>query len=124
MRRALGALAVAALAGCAKDTIVAGEPRAVQDYVIAPFEVQEECAELAAGDRLDYRFEAQMPVTFNLYYQEGTTFLSPVSREDATEYGGVFLAPTARRYCLRWEAGRDGAIISYRVRWLAATSAP
>jgi hypothetical protein len=113
-----------ALAGCAGESIVADAPRAVTDQAIAPYEVHEECARLAVGDRLDYRFDAQAPVTFHLYYQEGTTFLSPITREDVTEASGVFLAREARRYCLRWEAGRQGAIISYRVRLLPTGTGP
>ena len=118
-RAAIVAVALLA-AGCAGETIVATEPRAVNAYEIAPYEVQEECALLAEGDRLDYRFESRAPVIFNLYYKEGTTFLSPISREDVTADSGVFLARTPRRYCLRWESGRQGAIISYRIRLLPA----
>lgn len=111
------------LAGCAGETLVADAPRAVDDAMIAPYEVREECARLAAGDRLDWRFESQAPVTFNLYYVEGNAFLAPISRDDVTADAGVYLARTARRYCLRWEAGRRGAIVSYRARVLPAGAA-
>ena len=112
-----GAIALA-MCGCATDTIVANAPISRTDVAIAPYELQEECAQLRPGDRLDYRFSAKAPVTFNLYYQEGVTFVSPVSRDDIMEFADVFLAPSARRYCLRWEAGVQGAILDYRVRLL------
>ena len=115
--RLAGAVALA-MCGCATDTIVANAPISRTDVAIAPYELQEECAQLLRGDRLDYRFEAKAPVTFSLYYQEGVTFVSPVSRDDITVFADVFLAPSPRRYCLRWEAGRDGALIDYRVRLL------
>ena len=122
MRAPATALALL-LAACAGETLVADAPRAVDAAEIAPYEVHEECARLAVGDRLDWRFESRAPVTFNLYYVEGGAFLAPISREDVTADAGVYLARTARRYCLRWEAGRQGAVISYRARVLAAGTA-
>lgn len=119
MRAAALALALL-LAGCAGETLVADAPRVVEDAEIAPYEVREECARLAAGDRLDWRFESRAPVIFNLYYVDDHTFVAPISREDVTSDAGVYLARTARRYCLRWEAGRQGAIVSYRARVLPA----
>ena len=59
---------------------------------IAPYEFHEECAQLAPGDRLDYRFEAKTPVAFQIYYKEGITYVATVSRDDVTEYSGVFQA--------------------------------
>lgn len=112
-----------ALAGCASETILDDAPRAASAFEIAPYEVHVECARLAVGDRLDYRFEAQAPVTFNLYYEEGTVFLAPVSHENVTESSGVYRATEARRYCLRWEAGQQGALLDFRIRLLRAGAA-
>lgn len=118
--RATTAAVALAMAGCAVDGIVPGTPKAVAELAIAPYEVHEECAQLAVGDRLDYRFDAKAPVTFNLYYKSGTMFLSPISRDHVMEASGVFRAQDARRYCLRWEAGQQGAILDYRIRLLRA----
>lgn len=117
-RRRLGAALAFTVAGCASDTIVPGMPNEVAHFVIAPYERHEACATLAIGDRLDYRFDTTSPVIFHLYYKVGATFMSPVSRDDVTEFAGVFLARDARRYCLQWEAGRKGAYLDYRVRLL------
>ena len=109
------------LAACATpDTIVADQARAATDFAIAPYEFHEECATLATGDKLDYRFEAKAPVTFQVYYKEGIAFISTVSREDVREGAGVFNVPAARRYCVRWDAGRQGALLDYRIRLLPA----
>jgi hypothetical protein len=106
-----------ALAACAaQDTLVVDEPRIATELAIAPYEFHEECASLETGDRIDYRFGAQTPVTFQIYYKEGIAFISTVSREDVTEFGGVFNVPATRRYCLRWDAGRQGALIEFRIR--------
>ncbi len=69
------------VAACAADTIVPDVPRVVIGFPIAPFEIHEECVQLVPGDRLDFRFEAQRPVAFLIYYKDGITFIAPVSRE-------------------------------------------
>ena len=115
-------LAALALSACATNTIVADTPRAESGREIAPYEFHEECAELAAGDRFDFRFESKAPVTFEIYYKDGITFVATVSREDTTEFASVFLAPSPRRYCLRWEAGRQGAVLDFRIRLVRAAS--
>ena len=67
---------------------------------------------------LDFRFEAQKPVAFHIYYQDGITFVAPVSREDVTEFSGIFRPTIERRYCLQWESRQEGAIVDYRIRLL------
>ena len=109
-------LSIFVTACASPDTIVADEPRAATAFAIAPYEFHEECAMLAAGDRLDYLFEAQAPVSFQIYYKEGIAFISTISRDDVRDGGGIFNAPAARRYCVRWDAGQQGALVDYRIR--------
>jgi hypothetical protein len=109
------------LAACASETMVAGDNKAVAGFAIAPYEIHEECMMLATGARIDYRFEAKMPVYFDIRYREGSAIISTISREDASAAAGVFAAPLARRYCVHWEAGREGALVDYRVRLLPPT---
>ena len=119
MRIAL--LLASPLAACAApDTLVVDQPRTATEWPIAPYEFHEECATLQAGDRIDYRFEAQAPVAFQIYYKEGITFISTVSRDDVRESAGLFNVPAARRYCVRWDAGRQGALVDFRIRVLPA----
>ena len=113
-------LAAMLLAACATDTLVVDEPRTATEHAIAPYEFHEECATLEAGDRIDYRFEAKAPVTFQIYYKEGITFISTVSRDDVRDAAGVFNVPVARRYCVRWDAGQQGALVDFRIRVLRA----
>jgi hypothetical protein len=111
------ALAALLLAACAAhDTIVADEPRTASELSIAPYSFHEECAALLQGDKLNYHFEAKAPVAFQLYYKEGSASISTVSRDGVTEFGGVFNVPAARRYCLRWDAGPQGALLDFRIR--------
>jgi len=70
---------------------------------------------LTPEDRLVYRFTAQRPVAFNIHYHEGKTVIMPVTRDDVTTDDGTFRPLIAQDYCLMWEAGREGAILDYRI---------
>jgi hypothetical protein len=120
--RAAFALAALLAACAAPDTLVVDEPRTATEFAIAPYEFHEECATLQRGDRIDYRWEAQAPVAFQIYYKEGITFISTVSRDDVRESSGVFSVPAARRYCVRWDAGQQGALVDFRIRVLRPNS--
>jgi hypothetical protein len=109
-----------ALTACAVETIGPDVPKVVS-HAIAPYEQHEECVDLREGDRLDYRFEAQMPVAFSIRYLDGSTIVMPISRDAVQEDGGIFQPRLANRYCLHWDAGQRGAIIDYRIRLLQRT---
>lgn len=112
---ALPLVAVACLASCAAQPLAPGETRDVERLVIAPYEMHEECAQLAAGERLDWRYRSSAPLDFDIHYHEDGAVLSPVVREQSTGASGMFEAALARDYCLTWQAGAPGAIIGYRV---------
>jgi hypothetical protein len=71
---------------------------------------------MVPGDRLDYRFEAQRPVAFNIHYHEGKAVVMPLSIDNATKESGTFRPLVPQDYCMMWEAGREGAILDY---WVA-----
>jgi hypothetical protein len=118
-RRAAVAICAASLAlllcGCATRVFDASAARVVERAVVAPYATQEECVDLADGDRLDYRYDSSAPLDFNIHYVEGNTQLAPIVRERSTADIGVFEARIAERYCISWEAGPPGAIVSYRL---------
>jgi hypothetical protein len=114
-RRALALAALAGVASCAGHPLRPGEPRVVERVEIAPYAMHEECAQLATGTRLDYRFQSSAPLDFDIHYRESGAVLAPVVREDSTADSGMFEARTAQHYCLAWQAGATGAIISYRL---------
>jgi hypothetical protein len=105
----------AAISACASQSIEPGTPREVTGQRINPFELHEECLQLLPGDWLIYRFTAQRPVDFSIAYHEGKTVIMPVSRDDTTAEDGSFRPLAAHDYCLMWEAGREGAIVDYRI---------
>lgn len=101
------------LGGCAQQPIVAGQPRL--GYVeLAPYATHEDCADLVAGDRLDYRFESTEPITFMIYYRDGGASIAPINRDKTLSEAGVFAARIAARYCLSWEAHEGGSLVNYR----------
>ncbi len=112
---ALCAAQTLALAGCAPRALVAGMERDAPRVVVAPWQSHEVCAQLAPNERLDYRFTSSAPVAFSIAYGEGSVVLMPVVHDHSTSGSGIYAAPLARRYCLEWEAGPPGAILSYRV---------
>lgn len=114
------ALAALTVTACATDTLVGEEPRALAGVGISPFEFHEECAPLADGDRIDYRFETKVPVAFEIYYRDGLAHVAVVSRADTLGDSGIYPVRRTQRYCLRWEAGRQGALLDLRVRVLRA----
>ncbi|HET7198478.1 MAG TPA: hypothetical protein VFI86_07415 [Burkholderiales bacterium] len=112
---ALAAIGAVVLAACAGRVLVAGMERDAPRVVVAPYQSHELCARLAANERLDYRFTSSAPVAFSIAYREGSVVLMPVVQDHATSGSGIYEAPFPQRYCLGWEAGPPGAILSYRV---------
>jgi hypothetical protein len=116
VRRVCCACALAgAVSACATGSIQPGTPREVTGLKVNPFELHEECMRMVPGDWLVYRFTAQRPVAFNIHYHEGKTIIMPVSRDDTTQEDGTFRPLATQDYCLMWEAGREGAIVDYRI---------
>ncbi len=108
------------LSACASEPLQPGATREVTAHRINPYELHEECAKMKPGDVLDYHFEAQRPVAFNIHYHEGKSVILPVSRDHVTRDDGTFQPLEAHEYCLMWEAGREGAILDYRVKLIRA----
>jgi hypothetical protein len=113
-RRGRASIALALLfAGCVEQPIVPGQTKTA-NLDIAPYATREDCADLAQGDRLDYRFESNTPVKFTIYYRDSNMIIEPITRENAVQDAGVFAPRIAARYCLLWEASATGALVGYR----------
>jgi len=121
--RAACALLSTMLAACAPTTLTRSEPLVVKGREIAPFEFHEECGEVEAGERIDFRFTATRRVHFEIYYKDGIASIAPVVYDDTMEGSGIFPPPATRRYCVRWDVGRQGAIVDYRIRILPPATA-
>jgi hypothetical protein len=118
----VGLVAPLALAACTAPLITADAPKSAERHPIAPYEWHEECAQLEEGDRLEYSFESNEPVDFNIHYHEGSAVVMPIVRDKTTADAGIYVARIAQGYCLMWEAGAAGALLDYRVRLRPARS--
>jgi hypothetical protein len=113
--RVFAALAGVLIAGCAPTNLLPNTALAVTSERIAPYEFHEICAELEAGDRVDYRYEATEPVAFTIGYREDGATLLPWTRDYLKSDSGIFPVRYAQHYCLKWQGGPPGALLTYHV---------
>ena len=117
---ALAAGGAAALAACATPAPEPYAPLDADAHEMSPYKIHEACVKLAPGDRLDWRFESQAPVDFNIHYHDANSVVLPISRTASYGDAGIYQASLAHDYCAMWEAGPGGAVVTYRVRPLRA----
>jgi hypothetical protein len=110
------AAVLAALVAACASTNVSNDDKQVDAQALEPYGEHEECAKLAAGDRIEYTFGSDTPVNFNIHYHDGAAIVEPIVREAVTQDAGVFAPPLAQDYCLMWQAGPSGATLDYRLR--------
>lgn len=111
----VAAITALALGGCA--ALPSGDAsKIVEGFALPSYQIHEECFTVKAGDRVEYRFESDEPVDFNLHYHEGGAVVMPVSSERSREAAGVYAVQIPQDYCLMWEAGAAGAVLDYRYR--------
>lgn len=72
----------------------------------------EVCGKLAAGARVQWRFEAPVAMDFNVHYHEGKKVHYPVKQEGGSSGNGDLTAPTAQEYCWMWtnKAAADASL--------------
>lgn len=64
--------------------------------------IEEPCFTLAMTDRLEYSFNSDSPLDFNLHYHEGQGVSFPVEMKNVSAHKGTFVATGSRKYCLMW----------------------
>jgi hypothetical protein len=106
---------IAMTAGCVSAPGRLEAAKAVFGLELAPYATTEECIALEPGERIGYRFEARLPVAFNVRFHEDNAVIMPISRDATTSESGDFAADRKEVYCLAWEAGAEGSVLSYRV---------
>jgi len=106
---------LAMTAGCASAPGRLLEPKAVFGLELAPYATTEECIVLEPGERIGYRFEARLPVAFNVNFHQDNAVIMPISRDATTSESGDFAADRKEVYCLMWEAGAGGSVLDYRI---------
>jgi hypothetical protein len=111
----IAAVLAALVAACASMS-VADDDKQVDAQELEPYGEHEECAKLAAGDRIEYSFGSDAPVNFNIHYHDGAAIVEPIVREAVRQDAGVFAPLLVQDYCLMWQAGSGGAMLDYRMR--------
>ena len=77
--------------------------RAPSDTVsLAPFEFREYCLEIASPEAIQYEFQSDGPVEFNIHYHDGFTIKFPVRLEGISVGADEFVAEVQQPYCLMW----------------------
>jgi hypothetical protein len=106
---------IAMTAGCASAPARLQAPKAVFGFELAPYATLEECVALEPGERIAYRFDARLPVAFNVHFHDDNAVIMPLTRDATTSESGDFAADRKQLYCLMWEAGAEGSVLDYRV---------
>jgi hypothetical protein len=111
-KRSIATAIVLVATACAEQPLAPGQPKSA-NLDLAPFATHEDCVDLVPGDRLDYRFESNAPVKFNISYRDSDMIVQPITRDDILADAGVFAPRIKSRYCLNWEARASGALVDY-----------
>lgn len=83
---------------------------------LAPKAVDELCFDLAAGEAVRYRFDADAPLDFNLHWHRAREVFYPVKRDAIRRIDGRFRAESQQTYCLMWtNRGADPVPLRARV---------
>lgn len=115
--------AVLAAAGAAPAARAAAATPAAQpfEFRIGAGKAEELCFALPKGRGVDYRFEADAPVDFNVHYHAGARVVTPVDARAVERLDGRYLSGLTRDVCLMWSAPRSrAAVVRGRVDPVAA----
>lgn len=67
---------------------------------VESFEFRELCFEITAEDELQYDFQSDQPVDFNIHYHDGLTIHFPAKLTGVTHHAGQFVSEKDQPYCL------------------------
>jgi hypothetical protein len=93
---------VSALLAIALTPAVAAE-HAI-DLSLGAGKADEACMKLRVGDTLQWRFDAEAPVAFNVHHHVGKDVMMPVELKEARRHEGRLVADVANDWCLMWTA--------------------
>lgn len=72
---------------------------------------------MAPGERLDYHFQSERPVNFNIHYHEGEIVTYPVKQDQVATSTGSFVAEIKQHYCMMWRnVEQQPTAITYEFR--------
>jgi hypothetical protein len=71
-------------------------------FDVAPAKFVELCGKLAAGAKVQWRFEAAAPLNFNVHYHVGEDVRFPARADQVKQSAGELEASVAQDYCWMW----------------------
>ena len=86
-----------------------------RSLTLAPAKFVEVCGRLAAGARIEWRFEASQPSDFNIHYPEGQAVRYPAKEEARMKSAGTLEAAREQDYCWMW-SNRSARSLGLRVQ--------
>ena len=89
------------------DIVWGHEGRFARSLNIAPGEFVELCGLLEAGASLQWRFEADPPLDFNIHFHLGKDVRYPARADQARQADGTLAAHAAEEYC--WMCSNNAA---------------
>ncbi|MGF1609703.1 MAG: hypothetical protein ACFCUQ_09930 [Kiloniellales bacterium] len=69
---------------------------------LAPFEFRELCFKMTVREELQYDFQSDHPLEFNIHYHDGLTIHYPVRIVETAADSGRFVPEKDQSYCLMW----------------------
>jgi len=110
-------LCLLSLIGCTSSNVVEGNAAAAKHEMIKSGSFHEECLTLHTNQTLEYSFETEKPVRFNIHYHEGTEVIYPISKDNISVLNGTFNPKTTQHYCLMWSNQlSDPVPLTYRLQ--------
>jgi hypothetical protein len=83
---------------------------------IATGEFVELCGTLLRGQVVDWRFNADAPLDFNIHHHEGGQVITPQRRDAARRGSGRLVADADRSICWMWSNRADAPPVVLRAR--------
>jgi hypothetical protein len=106
-RAAAGLLVLAAVAGPAAaagivDIGWGGDGRFVHTTTVAPSKFAEVCGPLRKGQSVEWSFEADAAMDFNIHYHQGKKVMFPAKQSAVAKGGGTLAVVSDQDYCWMW----------------------
>lgn len=75
--------------------------------LVKPGKFVELCGRVAAGQKIDWSFEAPAALNFNIHYHEGDAVRFPAREDGVPHSRGMLDAVTGQDYCWMWSSSGD-----------------
>lgn len=74
-----------------------------ESITLAPFRSHEKCMKLVQGQKLEFSFQASLPVNFNIHYHGKIKVLYPIKKDKILSDSGLVTVEALEPYCMSWE---------------------